>query len=465
MTAESTRSHALRSMVLCTFCLLAALLSIMVPKAGAVVAWHHGFTVPYGGNYAGEHENWGRALTAEMGSDTMRISLSWDAYQTGVNQYNQQVLDDIVAKVQAARAWSPNPFNPKALITFELPNYDTDVGNTKVKWMQEAGYQLTAGEFSGGGNTSRYYPASRIGAEAYGKAMAKALKYLYNVQIAIAIETPNEPNLKKGPAWAVPAEYIGRLGAYGLAYAAAEGLPVTSPGGPVVLVGSVSSNPDTQYSSEGKTPGQYFRLVQTSTNYWLDNFYLGTPNGKATAELLMGTWRASFHSYPDTGGGEQYSCQKNVKPYYGGQYKTQDEVGNLTGLAANSEAWNRLGSLLAVLDEVPWKKKWWITETGMTSYKTNVAESEVECNARRVQGGSAYGKAQQKSFYQEMAYNADVRYHSGVYPGSGFEGLIFFQPQDGSEGAADQFKGFGAFALGCGNYCWKPAAEYFANTL
>jgi len=443
---------ARRSLSLLALLGAACLLFTAAPRANATVAWHHGFMEPYGGGIAGIEETWQDAVTAEMGSDTMRITLSWDAYQTGVGEYNQQALDNIVSRVQAARGWSPNPFNPKALITFELPN-------EPIAWMQSAGYEMTAGE---GTHTARYYPASIEGEKAYGKAMAKAFKYLYSVNIALAIETPNEPNLKNGPAWSIPAEYTGRLGAFGLVYAAAEGLPVLSAGGPAVLIGSVSTNPDTEHSSEGKTPAQYFRLVQTSADYWINWFYLGAPNGQSTAELLMGAWKASFHSYPELGGGESKSCEKTLR---GGQYKTQDESGNLTGATADLTVRQRLTPVLEVLEEVPWKKKWWITETGMTSYKTNVSETEVECNARRVQGGSAYGKAEQKNFYADLAYNLDWQYIYGTYPWSAFEGVIFFKPLDGYADPTDAYKGFGAFTPGCGNYCWKPAAEYFANNL
>lgn len=436
----------LRGTVCITVLLLVACLEV-APSASAGVAWHHGFTEPYGG-LAKEEENWQDAVTAEMGSDTMRITLSWDAYQAGVNQYNQKVLDDIVSRVYAARAWSPNQFNPRLLITFELPN-------SPIAWMQKAGYEMTAGV---GSNTPRYYPASIQGEQAYGLAMAKALKYLYSVNIAMAMETPNEPNWKNGPVWSIPAEYIGRLGAFGLVYSAAEGLPVLSAGGPEILIGSVSTTPGAAESSEGKTPVEYFRLVQTSANYWINWFYLGAPNGQSTSELLMGTWRASFHSYPQLGHGEAYSCQKS-----GGT--TQDEVGDKTGQAAYETVRDRLNPLLEVLKEVPWKKHWWLTETGMTSYKTNVTETEVGCNARRVQGGSSYGKAEQKSFYSTLAYNLDVNYLYGSFPWSWFSGAIFFKPLDGYAAPSDPYKGFGAFTPGCGNYCWKPAAEYFANAL
>lgn len=416
------------------------------------MTWHHGFSVPYG--TPPDQEAWGDAVSAEMGSDTIRIPLAWDAYQTGVNQYNLAALDGIVTRVHAARAWSPYAYNPRAVIIFELPD-------TQIPWMQQAGYQLTAGT---GSNHPRYYPASLEGEKAYGKAMAKALGYLYsNTQVAWGIETPNEPNLKNGPAWSIPAEYIGRLGAFGLTYAAAEGLPILAPEGPTVLIGAVSTNPDTANASEGKTPAQYFRLVQTSANYWINWWYLGSPNGQSTAELLMGTWRASFHSYPGLGQGEAFSCQRMQT---GQGQKLQDELGDTTGVGAYNEVKARLDPVIDVLNEVPWKKHWWLTETGMTSFKTNVSnETYANCINRRAAGGSTFGKAQQKEFYQELAYNLDVQHTYGSFPWSWFEGVTFFEPLDTTYAPADPFKGFGAFWAGCGNYCWKPSGIYFANTL
>jgi len=435
-------------------CFVSAILFATTPKASAVVPWHHGFSVPYG-IPAGE-ENWGRALTAQAGSDTMRIALSWDAYQTGPNEYNQKALDDIVGQVQAARAWSPYAFDPKAMIIFELPNY-------AVPWMQAAGYQLQEG-VSNTGSTKRFYPLSFTGQQAYGKAMAKALKYLYQVGIAQYIETPNEPNLLNGPAQAVPAEYIGRLGGFGLAYAAAEGVPVTSPGGPEVLIGSVSTNPGTAQASEGKTPAEYFRLVQTSANYHIALFYQGTPNGQSTAEWLMGFWRASFHSYPKLGQGENTPCELQ---WTSKGWRLQDELGDVTGYKAYTEVQNRLIPVINVLNEVPAKKNWWVTETGMSSYKIpeDTQEGQTQCLNRRANGGNNYGKEQQKKFYENFAYYQEwQKSHSG-YPWSGWEGVTFFSPLDTTYAYNDPYKGFGVFNPGCGNYCWKPSAVYFANTL
>jgi hypothetical protein len=439
-----------RSAALISACLLAITLGFATTKASGAVAWHHGFSVPLG--TPAEEESWGEAVTGAMGSSDMRIPLSWDAYQTGPNQYNQAALDHIVSRVQHARGWSPYPFHPGAIVIFELPD-------SPVPWMQAAGYQMTAGE---GNGHPRYYPASLEGQKAYGRAMGKALKYLSDVQIAWGIETPNEPNLKNGPAQAVPAEYIGRLGAYGILYANVEGVPILSPGAPTVLVGSVSTNPDTANASEGKTPVQYIRQVQTSADFWIDSWYAGTPNGPSTANLVKGAWRASFHAYPKLGSGEAFPCQRISTPQ--GQ-KLQDELGDLTGEAAFAEATKRLYPALEVLDEVPWKKRWWLTETGMSSYKSNINNETFEhCITRRANGGSAYGKEQQRMFYQELGYAFDVNYKFGWYPWSSLEGVTFFAPLDTTYAANDPFKGFGAFSPGCGNYCWKPAGIYFADT-
>ena len=384
----------------------------------------------------------------------MRIRVFWSEYQTGPNQYDQGVVNRIVSQVQAARGWSPYAFDPKALVEFELPN-------EIVPWMQQAGYSLTQGEGQG---ASRYYPASIAGAEAYGRAMAKLLKTLYDVQIAHAIETPNEPNLINATAQAVPAEHVGRLGAFGLTYAAAEGVPVTSPGGPVVLVGAVNTDPNSAHGSEGTSPAQYFDVVQTSANYWLEWWWKGLPNGVGHAEWLMGFWRASFHSYPKLGVGEGFSCQRMETPQGA---KLQDEAGDLTGQAAYNEVAQRLAPVLSVLTGPKGKgRKWWITETGMTSYKTNVVnETYQACINRRVAGGSAYGKAEQRNFYSSLAFNVDWNRLYGSYPWNSVEGVAFFMPNDFPMAPNDPFKGFGAFMPGCGNYCWKPAAEYFANNL
>jgi hypothetical protein len=436
-------------------CLFVALLCVLVPKANAAVAWHHGFYAPWGPEVTQYEQEWGDKLTGAMGADVIRIPVSWDAYQTGVGQYDNTVLDAVIKRVQKAREMSPYAFDPKAVVTFELPA-------VQKGWMLLAGYELTPGEKGVKENFARYYPASITGEKAYGQAMAKALKYLSQAQMGIAIETPNEPNLTEGPSWGIPAEYIGRLGAFGTVYAAAEGVPITSPGGPAVLVGSVATELSAN-QTENKTPEQYFRLVQTSTNYWINWWYLGAPNGQSTAELLMSTWRASFHAYPKLGASESSSC-KMIWTSEG--WKLQDQLGDRTGVAASSDVQSGLQPVLNVLDEVKWKKKWWITETGMTSYKTNnMSETEAQCVTRRYNGGSPYGKAEQESFYKELAYKLDTSYNYGSYPWKGFEGAIFFKPLDGTVNALDPYKGFGAFWPGCGNFCWKPAGIYFANTL
>lgn len=434
-------------------CLFSGLFAVKAPTAGAVVSWQHGFSVPLVG---GMEEAWAKRMTAQAGSTTMRFRLSWDAFQTGVNQYNYQKLDEVTADVQAARGWSPNPFNPKALLEFELPNF-------VPSWMP-AGYQMTAGAGQG---TARYYPASIEGAKAYGRAMAKVLKYLSSVNIAVYIETPNEPNLLNGPAQGIPPEYVGRMGGYGLAYAAAEGVPITSPGGPQVLIGSVSTNPDTSKAVEGKTPAQYFRDVQTSANYHIEQFYWGAPNGKEHAAWLMGFWRASFHSYPRLGDGEPAPC--TLQWINGKGWRLQDELGNVTGYNAYAEVQNRLIPVLNVLNEVPAKKNWWVTETGMSSYKipADSLEGQTQCLNRRNNGGSAYGKEQQKKFYEYFAFYQDWQKANSGYPWSGFEGVTFFAPTDIAWSYGDPFKGFGAFywSSSQGTWLWKPAAVYFADNL
>jgi len=145
--------------------------------------------------------------------------------------------------------------------------------------------------------------------------------------------------------------------------------------------------------------------------------------------------------------------------------KLQDEIGDVTGVAAYAEVSKRLDPVLGVLSEVPWKKHWWVTETGMSSYKSNIKNETYEhCISRRAAGGSTYGKEEQRMFYQELAYNFDVNYKYGWFPSSWFEGVVFFEPLDTTYAPNDPFKGFGAFSPGCGSYCWKPAGVYFADT-
>jgi len=465
------------SVFLLGICLLAA---VTTPSADAVYNYRHGFSIPlYTGSESGEMA-WDEQLASQVGSDTIRITLSWDGYQTGVNQYNQSALDNIVYRVQAARKASPNPFYPRALISFELPA-------EPVPWMQAAGYGLK--NVASEAQYRRYYPTTKAGAEAYGRAMAKALKYLYSVQIADFIETPNEPNLTNGPSDPVPPEQIGTLAAYGIYWAAVEGMNLSTETAPAFLVGAVSAGQSDnlaevkEHSYGNKSPAEYYFDVQ-----WWTNYILHQATSQADADWLNKTWRASFHAYPRLGRAEEWSCQEIVTKNKQGiwEYYRQDERGDQTGETANVTVEERLLPLLEKLNE---NRKWWVTETGMTSYKYDPPgiESWEHCEQRRAEGGGSYGKTQQKEFYAKFGWFQEyLRTHppAGQPWWARFEGVTFFLGHDTPDREsglpithpAPPWAGFGAYwgftdeiyssfkNWSCaGMYCPKPAATYFQN--
>jgi hypothetical protein len=417
-------------------------------QAKAAATFHHGFHVP---NYAEPGQtSMGDSLAGQVGSDTIRMHYYWSNYQTGVNQYNQAFLQGIVERVQAARNNSGNP-SLKALINFDLPTQN-------IPWMAAAGYNLI---HTGTGGAPRYYPFSRIGQEAYAQAMAKALKYLYNAGVAEFIETPNEPNLVNGPSEAVPPDQIGALGAYAVTYAAVEGLQLNPNTGPAILVGSVSTGQasgSSQFYNEW-SPEKYFGEVQWWTDWLLAFWWENVPGGPSYAYTLSGTWRPSFHSYPKLGGAETEPC--GIVPTTASR---QDELGDRTGLDAYNSVINKLIPALSVITN---SKKWWITETGMTSYKTNVSgESYKACIERRERGGSSYGKTAQSDFYGDFVYYMNYMKANSGFPWSRFEGAAFFLPHDVNY-AGSPFAGFGVHwpsgSPNCtlGYPCRKPAATTF----
>ncbi len=417
--------------------------------------FENGFSAP---NYGGSCSNldgtasMGDSLAGQIGSSVFRVQCYWTEYQTGVNQYNQTFLNNIVNRVIAARNNSGN-LNMRILINLDLPTEN-------VPWMAAAGYNL---QHTNTGGAPRYYPTSKIGQEAYGQAMAKILKYLYNAGVSSYIETPNEPNWSNGIAQAVPADQIGALAAYAVTYAALEGLQQNTSTGPAILVGSVATGQTDGgnflqfYNSQN--PTSYFGDVQYWTDILLQQWWANVPGGPSYAYMLSTTWRPSFHAYPKLGTAEGWACQ----PVDGSL--RQDQKGDLTGDAAFYTVEERLGAMASVITN---NKQWWATETGMTSFKTNFKGNEAysSCVGRRQNGGNSYGKTQQSNFYGDFVYNMNyMKAHSG-FPWSRFEGATFFLPQDiNIEGSP--FAGFGVHwpagfgSCGLSYPCRKTAATTF----
>jgi hypothetical protein len=129
--------------------------------------------------------------------------------------------------------------------------------------------------------------------------------------------------------------------------------------------------------------------------------------------------------------------------------------------------------LVPFLELITNGKRWWLTETGMTSYKTNnKEENENTCLNRRLEGGSSYGKTEQSWFYREFVNNFNVLIDKGGALWNRFEGVTFFLPQDVNiEGG--RYAGYGlhwpAKAPQCllEYPCQKPAAvtfnQYYSN--
>src|SRR5207249_309948 len=104
--------------------------------------------------------------------------------------------------------------------------------------------------------------------------------------------------------------------------------------------------------------------------------------------------------------------------------------------------------------------KWWVTETGMSSFKTTTPDVWAgTCFDRHSQGGSAYGQGEQRDFYSSARYwfNAFIG-GSGIW--SRLQGVTFFHSSDLTYNIPP-FQGFGVH-YGTG-YMRKIAADYFRD--
>jgi hypothetical protein len=413
--------------------------------------FHHGFHVD---ESSGPEDALGDKFSGEMGADTIRMHLYWEQYQTGPETYSTEWLQGIVSRVKAAREASGDG-SIKALINFELPT-------KRLEWMKSAGYGLVNqkqqveekyfNEETIKG-VERYYPTTATGLKAYGLAAAKALKYLSEAGVAEYLETPNEPNLIGGPAEVIDAAKVGQLGGWAVTEAYKIGLGQHSfSGGPAFLIGSIAANATEKSDFEYGTPTGYFEAVQYYADLTIEQNFAGEPE---TAGGLKQQWRPSFHAYPQSSYTESTFCE-HVGPK---AEKTQDQLGDTT---ANASLETVTSKLTPLVNAVSNGKHWWLTETGMSSYKTNNTkyESASECYVRREAGGSSYGKAQQSEFVSSLVSTANSQITGGSGVWSKLEGLTFFKAQDEQVGPT---AGYGFY---CGNFlsCYqipKPAATTF----
>jgi hypothetical protein len=415
--------------------------------------FHHGFHVdeqtpsenPVADRWAGE-----------MGADTIRIHTYWPHYQTGPSTYNEGWLTGIIERVKQARAASGDG-SIKALVQFDLPT-------TREAWMESAGYGLVNQqqrvnehffEQSTVKGVARFYPTTAKGLEAYGLAMAKALKALSEAGVAEYIETPNEPNLIGGPSEVIDAAKVGQLGGWAVSEAAKIGFGFHSfSGGPAILIGSISGETSVEQKNgfEYANPAEFFAQVQYYADLTIEQVWASQPE---IAGGLKQQWRPSFHVYPKSGGVEEAFCEHSAEA----GKKTQDQAGDTSYTAAYGTVTSKLTPLVNAITN---GKHWWISETGMSSYKTNNSkyEGNSECYVRREAGGSAYGKTQQSEFVAKIVKEANSQIGAGSGLWSHLEGITFFRPIDIQIG---QFAGFGFY---CGNFaaCFqtpKPAATTF----
>ena len=438
---------------------IAALLGISAADANAGALgnalFHHGFHVD-----EAPGENWrGDKFSGEMGADTIRMHVYWSEYQTGPTTYSTEWINGIIKRVKEARENSGDG-SIKALLQFDLPG-------AREAWMESAGYGLVnqqqrvnEGYFvqSTVAGAPRFYPTTAKGLEAYGLAMARALKYLSEAGVVEYIETPNEPNLIGGPSEVIDAAKVGQLGGWASTEAYKIGFGQHSfSGGPAILIGSISADASGESNFEYGTPTAYFETVQYYTDLTLEQNFAAEPE---VAGGLKQQWRPSFHAYPKSGYVETKSCEL-VGPK---KDKTQDQLGDITGSAALKTVEGKLSPLVGSIAN---GKHWWLTETGMSSFKSNKfgTETEGECLARREVGGDSYGQTQQKEFASGLLAAANSQISGGSGTWSKLEGLTFFRAQELQTG---QFAGFGFYctSLKCGTFesgyrSPKQAATYF----
>ncbi len=403
----------------------------------------------------------GDRISGEMGADTVRIHVYWHHYETAPGTYNSEWLNGIVTRIKNARKASGNG-NLKALINLELPTTNTgEAAWMAVPYGLKRTAEVTPAVAKG---VARYYPTTKAGLEAYGAALATALKYLHEAGVADYAETANEPNLIGAPSEVVPAATIGKLGGMAVAKGYKIGLGQVSAWAPAILIGSVAwtkngwNEDGTSYNFV--TPQEYFSWVQTNVNATIDEQFVGQPGGAEIAGGLKQQWRPSFHAYPASGPAESTSCAEII---YQGKWKLQDQAGDITGVAAFATVEARLKPFL---ERIANNNRWWVTETGMSSFKTNKGtETPAECQTRRQQGGGAYGKEQQAAFVKK-AYDTINPQITGGGLWQNLEGLIFFRADDLNEG---KDAGVGFY---CKFYCGtletsfrapKPAASTFLN--
>jgi hypothetical protein len=455
-------------LLLASALLLGALATSVQAGSLGTVPYYHGFSAPNQGSCWAPQpaDSMGDSLSGQIGSNTLRLQCYWSEYETGPNEYSQAFLNGLLSRVRAAQANSGNS-NIRLLVNFDLPGSSKAEAPPAVVWMNTAGYGMQTATHET--SIYRWYPTTAKGLEAYGRAMAKVLKYLHSRGVLAFIETSNEPNIN-GPSDQVPAERIGQMAGQAVSFAAAEGLQLNSERGPAILAGSIligASNQNlmgTNWSTGAwrkGTDAEYFWEVQHMADYTIEQWWKNLPGGPSFAVTLMGTWRPSFHSYPNLGGNEVSACSTTDN-------NLQDHKGDRTGAKAVETVVSQLGPVISVISN---GKRWWLTETGMSSYKTDPTiekETKEQCKARREAGGSTYGRNQQAEFYKQFASTFNTKVQSGGSPWNRFEGVTFFLPQDVNiQGAA--YAGFGVHWPGSASNCAKPypcrkqAAESFNN--
>ncbi len=387
----------------------------------------HGFSAPNpnGTCYSpGAFEKMGDRVSGEIGADTLRLHCYWNEYETGPNQYNQSFLTGLLDRVRTAQGASGNA-NIRVLVNLDLSG--------DIAWMHTP-YALESMGSETPGQVARYFPTSAAGLEAYGRAMAKILKYLHVAGVSAFIETPNESNFG-GPASQIPAEKVGQMAGQAVSFAAAEGLQLNSQTGPAILTPAMLINEDpgkpeslnkkqniifknwTTKTWESGNDTTYFWEVQHMTDYTIEQWWKSIPGGPSFASTLKGTWRPSFHAYPE--------LAKPTSVCAGWPSNLEDQKGDRSGEAAWLTVKDKLTPLLSVIEN---GKRWWLTETGFTSYKTNESsENENNCLNRRIAGGSTYGKNQQADFYKRVA---EFFNKATTAPWNRIEGVTFFLPLD-----------------------------------
>jgi hypothetical protein len=464
-------------LLLASALLLGALTTPSQAGSLGTVPYYHGFSAPNQGSCWAPQpaDSMGDNISGQIGSNTLRLQCYWSEYETGPNEYSSAFLEGLLSRVRTAQANSSNS-NVRLLVNLDLPGSEKFEWPASVTWMNLAGYGMQSATHET--NIYRWYPTSAKGLEAYGRAMAKILKYLHSRGVSAFIETPNEPNIS-GPSDQVPAERIGQMAGQAVSFAAAEGLQLNSERGPAILAGAIligtlnPQSPDYKKHQEnlvrtdwstGKfvkgNDAEYFWEVQHMADYTIEQWWKSIPGGPSFATTLIGTWRPSFHAYPELGETEEHPCMKEND-------NLQDHKGNRTATEALGTVEAKLSSVMGVISN---NKRWWLTETGMTSYKTDPnlhTESPAQCKSRRETGGNTYGRTQQSEFFKKFASTFKGKVEGSTAHWNRFEGVTFFLPQDFNIGDTfDAYPGYGVHWPGSASNCNKlyPCRKQAAET-